>query len=181
MNQGFSVKVLTKKPLLLLPLHGACTEPLALSDSDWGSERMETCPERSEWREGVEQARGPVINLFHFETYLKHISLTQHLKQIKTVECRRFATLKHKFVEHIVRMYQVSRSPEAQPKGHTLDYELSRPSPVIGCHPERSEGSRCPARQLLRCAQDDSLDRLSRPSCRSWSGKFIIEGQAEPK
>ena|SRR5947208_6424532 len=23
------------------------------------------------------------------------------------------------------------------------------------CHPERSEGSRCPAREILRCAQDD--------------------------
>ncbi len=25
-----------------------------------------------------------------------------------------------------------------------------------GCHPERSEGSLRPARQILRCAQDDS-------------------------
>ncbi len=25
------------------------------------------------------------------------------------------------------------------------------------CHPERSEGSRCPARQTLRCAQGDSV------------------------
>ena len=26
-----------------------------------------------------------------------------------------------------------------------------------GCHPERSEGSRSPAEEILRCAQDDSL------------------------
>jgi hypothetical protein len=25
------------------------------------------------------------------------------------------------------------------------------------CHPERNEGSRCPAYQILRCAQDDIL------------------------
>jgi len=25
------------------------------------------------------------------------------------------------------------------------------------CHPERSEGSRCRANQILRCAQDDNL------------------------
>ena len=25
------------------------------------------------------------------------------------------------------------------------------------CHPERSEGSLCPASQILRCAQDDML------------------------
>ena len=26
------------------------------------------------------------------------------------------------------------------------------------CHPERSEGSLCPASEILRCAQDDSQD-----------------------
>jgi len=57
MNQEFSTQVLTRKPL---PLQEACTEPLALSDS--------------EWREGVKQARGPVINLFQNETYLKQIA-----------------------------------------------------------------------------------------------------------
>jgi hypothetical protein len=31
------------------------------------------------------------------------------------------------------------------------------------CHPERSEGSRRPANQILRCAQDDKLDRPPGP------------------
>src|SRR6266571_78787 len=63
MNQSLSAQVLTRKPL---PLHGACTGPLALSDSEWGSKRVEG--------EGVKQARGPVINLFQNETYLKQIA-----------------------------------------------------------------------------------------------------------
>ncbi len=29
-------------------------------------------------------------------------------------------------------------------------------SAALGCHPERSEGSWCPSREILRCAQDDS-------------------------
>jgi hypothetical protein len=71
----------------LLPLQGACPEPLALSDSEWGSERVETCPERSEWRERVRQASGAKKILFQNETYLKQISLMQPLKLAKTVEC----------------------------------------------------------------------------------------------
>jgi hypothetical protein len=72
MKQRFSAQVLTRKPLPLLPLHGACPEPLALSDSEW----VETCPERSEWRERVRQASGTNIILFQNETDLKQISLT---------------------------------------------------------------------------------------------------------
>src|SRR5260370_30353806 len=30
-----------------------------------------------------------------------------------------------------------------------------RDESASGCHPERSEGSPCPSRQILRCAQDD--------------------------
>jgi hypothetical protein len=55
-EMGFRALTLTRKPHPLLPLHGACTEPLALRDSEWGSERGETCPGRIEWREGVRQA-----------------------------------------------------------------------------------------------------------------------------
>ncbi len=38
------------------------------------------------------------------------------------------------------------------------DNELSRPSPVICCHPERSEGAVWPGTEILRCAQDDKTD-----------------------
>ena len=32
------------------------------------------------------------------------------------------------------------------------------------CHPERSEGSPCPAIQILRCAQDDIADLVRESS-----------------
>jgi hypothetical protein len=108
MHPSFSAQALTRKPLPLLPFNEACTEPLALSDSEWGSEPVEICPERSDWKErpGKQAAlktsegggeffekrcRAParlaltregseVINLFQNETYLKHISLTQPLE-----------------------------------------------------------------------------------------------------
>jgi hypothetical protein len=66
MKQSFSIQAQTRKPLPLLPLHGACTER---------SEGVETCPERSEWREGVRQASGALIILFQNETDLKQIAV----------------------------------------------------------------------------------------------------------
>src|ERR1700676_4461080 len=53
----------------------------------------------------------------------------------------------------------------------SLGWGLPPPSPVgfLGkgpagerCHPERSEGSACCRREILRCAQDDSLWRPAR-------------------
>jgi hypothetical protein len=41
---------------------------------------------------------------------------------------------------------------------------IERPDQTFGekaCHPERSEGSRRPANQILRCAQDDSQNITS--------------------
>jgi len=32
-----------------------------------------------------------------------------------------------------------------------------------GCHPERSEGSREPAEEILRCGQDESREANKRP------------------
>ena len=41
------------------------------------------------------------------------------------------------------------------------DNELYQPKAVIGCHPERSEGSDVPGTEILRCAQDDNRLPLS--------------------
>ncbi|HEV2580663.1 MAG TPA: glycosyltransferase family 4 protein [Ktedonobacteraceae bacterium] len=38
------------------------------------------------------------------------------------------------------------------------DNKYSKPSSVIGCHPERSEGSGSPGTEILRCTQDDIPD-----------------------
>src|SRR6266487_4028249 len=38
------------------------------------------------------------------------------------------------------------------------------------CHPERSEGSRYPSREILRCAQDDT----GRPIRLSWPGEPMV-------
>jgi hypothetical protein len=54
------------------------------------------------------------------------------------------------------------------------DNDFFQSRSVQGCHPERSEGSDALSTEILRYAQDDTLDRLSSSSCRSWLLKIII-------
>jgi hypothetical protein len=44
------------------------------------------------------------------------------------------------------------------------------------CHPERSEGSLRPARQILRCAQDDRQDAQDDSQDSAWAQGKLREG-----